>query len=301
MASAVAVRGKGACLDPATLHLQIARWLERETVDARIAVDVVFGPGDRDVRFSVSRRHGPSAERVLEGLPEACDARLAAVGLSIALAIDAAILEVQRLPDDEELLEVKPRPGLLDRLRPEVAPHHFSLALSAAAGVSTGLVTATAPVATVSLHGLISPWVELRIGGIFASASGQRLPEVMDVEYGATVWAGRADLCLHIPVASWLAALGCAGAQAGAFTTEASGAGLQRSSRVVRPLWAIGLGMSARASLTSVLEIAASVDLSLPLADRVIEVQDANGEAADSRELLPAGMFVSLGPVVRFF
>lgn len=298
---AVGVRGSGACVDRAVLHDQVARWLERDTVDNRIGVEVVFGPGDQDVRFRVHRKHGEPSERELEGLPEACDALLSAAGLSIALAIDAAILEELRVPDDDELVEVKARPGLLAGLRPTEQPHHFSLALGLAGGLSTGLLTATAPVAMVNLHGLVTPWLELRLGGLFASVSGQNLPELSDVQYRASVWVGRADACAHVALTDWLAALGCAGVQGGLFITEASGQRLQGAEATARPLWAIGLGLGMRASISSLLELAVAVDLSLPLADRVIQVDDVGGEPLDQRTLQPAGMLVSAGPVFRFF
>lgn len=298
---AVAVRGSGACLNVAELHRSVARWLERDTVDSRIRVEVVFGSGDQDVRFRVHRRHGDPSDRELEGLPEDCEALLSAAGLSIALAIDAAILEELRVPDDAELVEVKRRPGLLDRLRPEETQHQFSLALSAGGGLSTGLLTSTAPVAMLSLHGLMTPWLELRLGGLFATVSGQRLPELADVSFRATLWAARADVCTHIVVTEWLAALGCAGLHAGAFITTPSGQALLGGETARRPFWAIGLGLGARASLTHFLEFAVHVDLLLPLADRVIQVEDARGEPLDSRALLPAGMVVSAGPLLRFF
>lgn len=304
VADVISLSPGSTCLDEARLEARVGRWLERDTVDRRVRVHVVGGASPTDVRFVLYRAGGEPAERVLESPPEDCENLTAALALSIALAIDAAILEHFSLPDDEKLVEVrepKPTPGLLDSMLPTPEAHRFSVQLGLSGGLTTGLLTAVAPAGRASLHGAIAPWLEARLSGLYTKARNQRLPQVPSVEFDAEVWAGRGDLCAIVPATKWLTAAGCAGFQGGVFITQPR-RGLSAGGRVAKALWAIGLGLEARIVLTDWFSLAIYADLSLPLRKRTIMVRDESGQPIGTgRSLLPAGVMAGAGPVFRLF
>lgn len=302
LSQALRVRSGPTCLDEARLETSVERWLERTQIDARIHVLVYGGPGEHDVRFTVHRDDGTPAERVLRDAPQDCGSLHNAVALSIALAIDATLLDRFELPDDEDLTEVQRKKSLLELRLPTSEPHMVQVRLGLAGGVTAGFVTQQAFAARVAVYALLLRWLELRASGLFTRAEDQRLPGVGG-QFAAQVWAARGDLCAVVQATRWLTAAGCAGFQAGTFITTSTGFAEDRDG-AASALWATGLGVEARVQVTGWLELAAFADLSLKLSTRTLGVlsEDASPPPPGSTRSLPlAGVMIGLGPVLRVF
>src|SRR5262245_20564368 len=93
IASLVQVEAGATCLETDRLALRIAGWRERDTVDARIRVDVHGDPSSATrVEFTVTAG-GATSQRTLADAPEDCDQLHSAVALAIALSIDATLMD----------------------------------------------------------------------------------------------------------------------------------------------------------------------------------------------------------------
>ncbi|AKT37909.1 hypothetical protein [Chondromyces crocatus] len=83
--------GSSPCLEARRLAEHIGFWLKKEALDARLAI--VVSDTSEGVRFVVRRDGVVIGQRTLEILDAACADLHAAVGLGIASAIDATLLE----------------------------------------------------------------------------------------------------------------------------------------------------------------------------------------------------------------
>jgi hypothetical protein len=82
------------CVDHDRLALQVRTWLDQPDVDARLRIEVV-GDEEHALRLSFTLRRDDEviAVRAFDPAPERCTDLHAVVGLAIALAIDATVLE----------------------------------------------------------------------------------------------------------------------------------------------------------------------------------------------------------------
>ena len=112
---------EGPCLDRASLAESTASWLGRPEVDDAIAVQVNTVSEER-VAFRVWSRGVVTVERELVPTPSACEARTAAVGLLIALAIDERVSQTLGLapPPVEALTPEAAEPALDDEDAPRL-------------------------------------------------------------------------------------------------------------------------------------------------------------------------------------
>jgi hypothetical protein len=293
--TAIEVEPGATCLAADKLIRRVERWLEQARVDARIRVHV---RGDSDeptrVAFSIDRGDGEQAERVIENAPTDCDQLHSALALSIALAIDATLLDgTADLPDDEALLgeEEEPEPA---------EPAYFRLAVGAFGQASSGLLTDVALGASARVEVSFLSFLDLRIGGMFATVSDQRLGEA-EGRFDATLWAVRADVCGALALIPELRLLACAAGLGGPFRTV--GYDLLDAEPQSEPWFAVGGGLEAQVSLSPSVALAVAADLILPLAKRSIVALDALTEevVGTPRELTSAGALVSAGLVFRIF
>ena len=111
VAEAVTVPADDACLSPG-LASPIATWLGRDEVRADLTVEVVIG--DDAIGFVLRRAGEIRVERMLSPAPADCADRRAALGLAIAMALDAAVLEAF-VPPPPEPEPTEPRPARAGR------------------------------------------------------------------------------------------------------------------------------------------------------------------------------------------
>lgn len=293
LAEAIEVEAGATCLEREKLVGRVARWLERDAVDARIAVEVRGSASDPSaVKFVIHVGEGGRAERRIDDAPLDCDQLHSALALSIALAIDAALMDAERekrqrdsLPSDEELFE------------PEV-PAYFMLGLGLFGHATSGLLTDVAPGASVRIEIGFWPWLELRGGAFGSLIDGQRLPG-LEGDFGVDLIAGRLDTCVSHGLRQLRLRL-CAGGMAGSFRTHGrnfSGDSFEQA----EPWVAVVGGFELQAEITRWLAIAVAVDAVVPLQARGIDARGPGDEVIAVRELSPLGVLVGVGPVFRFF
>jgi hypothetical protein len=298
LAQAIAVEPGATCLQVEKLVRRVARWLQRELIDARIRIEV---HGDRTqknrVAFEIDRSGGERAERTISDAPEDCDQFHAALALSIALAIDASSqdsgldrLRREELPSDEELL-AKPE-------KPE--PPYLRLGMALFGHATAGLLTDTSSAASARLEVGFLRWLDLRLGALGTQVDGQPLrPPAVDGTFYAGLLVGRFDACAVWPVSDGLRALACVGAAAGSLRTRGHHFATERTQN---RLWSGALGgIEAQAQLLSWFALAASVDLTVPLARHRIQALGPHGELVGERLLTSVAVLIGVGPVFRFF
>jgi hypothetical protein len=279
------------------LARRVARWLEREQVDARIRVEV-RGRADRAnaVSFAITYDGRHRTERHIHDGPADCDQFHSALALSIALAIDATLLDAQRaqlpkedVPSDEELVAVEP---------PE--PSYFRLALGVFAHASSGLLTDLSPAGSARIEVGLVKWLDLRAGALASWVGDQRLPGV-DGHYDVRLIAGRLDGCVLYTLRQ-LRLLACGGALGGTFRTQ----GREFSARSItqtEPWWAVVGSLELQAEISTWLALAVSVDMVVPVQTRRIVALGPDEEPLEpgDRTLTAVGVLAGAGPVFRFF
>ena len=292
--TAIEVEPGATCLAADKLIRRVERWLDQTKVDARIRVHV---RGDESeptkVAFSIDRGDGqPPAVRRIDDAPAECEQLHSALALSIALAIDASILGggPVELPDDEELLDGVDEPS---------EPAYLRVAAAVIGQLNTGLLTSDiAGGAGARVEVGFVPWLDLRVGGLFASAGDQRVGSVPGT-YDASLLAARADACAAITPAEAFRFLACGSYVVGQFRTV--GHDYTRSEEAKSTWSGAGGGLEVQAEVIDRLAIAVSVDLLIPFAARTILVLDRMRLPVASRDLSSAGVVIGLGAVFRVF
>jgi hypothetical protein len=292
--TAIDVRPGATCLAADKLVRRVERWLNQTKVDARIRVLVRGDESDAyKVAFSIDRGDGQApAVRRIDDAPADCEQLHSALALSIALAIDASILGGGELPDDDVLLE-EPAQVAAE------APGYLRVALGVLGQLSTGLVTSDLAFGAAGRLELgFVPWLDLRVGVLFASAGGQRV-EAIPGSYEASIVGGRADVCGAYEPVAVLRLLACGSVVVGQFGT----AGHDYTETAQQDsLWmAAGGGLEAQALVLDQLALALTADLLIPFARRTIRVLDTAGMPLAERELTSVGVVIGVGAVFRVF
>jgi hypothetical protein len=297
------------CLDAPRLIARVARWRERETVDARIKVSV---HGDalaaNRVGFTVSKEGGASAERTLADAPSDCDLLHSAVALAIALSIDATLTDAnaQReaaLPVPPPAAVLPPRAALLPDIeptRPEASRRRdpMRLELAVLLGPSFRLFRDTTLLFAPRLTLAPWPWLAFSLASVFTQAGAQPVGSSKG-HFDATLAAAGLDLCAGGEPAARFSVQACAGARVGALRSV--GAGFTKNFQHT-DLWS-GFSASAqvRAWLAESVAIGAAVSVYAPFAEHVMRV-DVTTAADDQTSHLPGlGIGIEVGPVFRFF
>jgi hypothetical protein len=291
---AVTVEPGATCLEAGKLVGRVARWLRRDTIDERIFVQVRGDVTRKDrVSFVIDRGGGDRAERTIEDAPEDCDQLHSALALSIALAIDANSVGAgqwkSELPEDAQLLE-KPEPP---------QPPYFRFALGLFGHATAGLLTDTSAAVSGRIEVGFLRWLDLRLG-VFATAVGRQTlrPEGATGTFDIKLIAGRSEAC-GVYAVGRLRMLACAGAALGSLSTRGRNFFPELSET---RFWSAALGsIEAQAELWSWLALAASVDLTVPLAKHRIQAVGPQRELVGERLLTPVAVLVGAGLVVRFF
>lgn len=293
--TAIEVEPGATCLAADKLIRRVERWLNQTKVDARISVHVIGDDSEPNkVQFSIDRGDGqPPAVRRIDDAPTDCDQLHSALALSIALAIDASILGGGEVPDDDSLFE---QPAGVAAKEDE----YLRVALGVLGGLSTGLVTSDLAFGAAGRLELgFVPWLDLRLGALFASAGGQRIAEVPG-SYEASLIGGRADICGAYEPASILRLLVCGSGVIGQFATVGHD---YTENFDEDSLWiGAGGGLEAQIQALDQLAIALSVDLLIPFAHHSILVLDTAGRLPPKeRELTSVGIAFGVGAVFRVF
>jgi hypothetical protein len=221
----------GLCLSADVLVPEIARWLRADAIDARLRVEVDAQADDAEVRFVLLRDGEIVGEKRMAVGRMPCAERTRAVGLAVASAVEAAVLDAPaRRPSASSVAPPAPAPEapssvLAPRAPPRaaLAPMTFLLALDA----SVSGTHLPAPIGHPLVTLLVSPGVELRpLPWLDVRAALAFTPEVstafaagrlhVQLVYGeASGCAGTTDLPLRLRA--------CVGLGAGAMPTRVEG------------------------------------------------------------------------------
>jgi hypothetical protein len=260
------------CFDRQSLAEEIERWLERETVDARLRVRVTRTP--ESLSFSIRLGQGVPLVREFAQLPPDCAGERSALALSIALAIDA--LAPQTEP---------PRPE--DR---------WLLSLGAAFGTNgagSPLFGVQAALATKLAEPL---WLQLSVLG--TQQKGLPLTDGTPAEYDDSRLAARLGGCGVAAIPSRLHAAACVGPELGA--TMISGHGFEGASTETRIWWAIGLSLELHVHFSSQWGVHVTADGTAWPFPGTVQVLDSQGDRVVARDLPAFAGLVQIGPSIFF-
>lgn len=298
--------GPSECLRHDVLVAHVTTWLARDVVDRRIAV-AVEDQGER-VRFVVRRDGVASAERTFRATRIACADLRAAVGLAIALAIDATILKSITIAEPPpEPAPAPPQPPTVHapaRALREPLPAHrpperpeppsrldVDVAALAAIGVLPGIAWGGAVGLSLRLDGPLA---------VAARAWGTSEADVALASGRAYVGmaAGELRACLVRDLGS-AALRACAGGAAGRWS--ARGQGFDEDLAPELPWAAAVAGLEADAPLARGLAVTARLDGYAPFVRPVLDVHDDGGFRLGTAEAPAAGLVAAAGLRIGFW
>lgn len=284
---AIAVEPGATCLDGLALVEHVRRWLGRDEVDKRIRVTVRGSDhSSTEATFLVDNGDGDPTYRLFTKGPKYCYDFHSAMGLSIAMAIDATYIE----------REVNYHMGEPDT--DGIRRRAFSLLLLRAMGVLTG----------PSWGGFLAlemgwfEWLDLKVGAIFTYLGDQQLSDESEAQFDTLLSAGRLDLCGAQTVAGAVRFRTCLGGLLGAFRTRGYN-DVPGNKTETKPWGAVAVSAEFSIKLLENFSIDAEADLVVPWWKRTIELQIKQGDEITrltSKRLKGVGGFVGVGPVIRF-
>jgi hypothetical protein len=297
LAEAIQVNPEASCLDAETLVRRVARWLQRETLDARLTIEVHGGTRTpAEPSFTIDAGDGERAVRKLDDAPADCDQLHSALALSIALAIDATLAErAQKTPppaatDDDELLQEKPEPPYL----------RFAISLFGQAASNLVSSTGVAPAASLRLELGLVRFLDLRVGALGSRVGGQEFGSTSG-SFTVDLIAGRLEACPVLALRQ-LRVLGCVGTVLGSFRTIGRGFSGGGAGPVALGFYAFSASFELQAEILSWLGVAANVELIAPFQKRSIVLLAADGiTPASEQEFESIGLLIGAGPVFRVF
>ncbi len=310
LAQVVQLDAGATCLEMDRLTLRITRWRERDTVDARIRVDVHGDAASANrVSFTVTKLGGASAQRTLANAPEDCDELHSAVALAIALSIDATLIDPRAqkeaelpVPDaaEPEHTPLLPPPALLqhpERSRPAAeAPMHLELGLLI--GPSVRVLRDTTPAFSPRLWFSPLPWFSLSLTGYVTHLAEQRVGTTPG-DVSSTLATGGLEACFGGQPIEQLDLTGCIGGRLGALHNR--GTGFTPNFTTTNAWSAISGAVQLRAWVVREVAVGVSIEGFVPPAEYVILVRGVRGAADQSAAFPHFGLLIAIGPVFRFF
>lgn len=269
------------CLDSALLVDQVSSWLGTDRVSAPLAIEVHGSPYfARTVWFRIRRGNETLAERRFEPAPERCDALHAAVGLAIALALKASLLDslIGARASGEAHAGLSSRVGAQALGGIAVIPGaDFGIGLS----VQSSLAERFA--ARLSFLGLLGPF------GDFQHDQGR---------FKTWLAIGRLDLCSLLAELDAVDVSACVGIAAGGL--YATGEAFPMSSHALIPYVAVANALELDLELSTRWSLAIAIDVLVPLRRTSFVVRDQDGAVIATHDLAAAGALIAIGPAYRF-
>ncbi len=277
------------CLRRERLLDQVVHWLGSETVDARLTIEVTGVPGDERAVLVVLRDRGTSiAERPFESLPADCGDAHAAVGLAIAMAIDATVLEslgVQWTPPPPPPAPIDPPPAPVEPepapppSRPDPPPPDREPTRMQIHGRVGGVFTVGSPPGLggggeVGVELGFREIVDLHLGALAATSGRRTLDADQGTSVSASLVGGRLDVCTG-PWVGKVRPRACTGLVAGAAIAAGRGFVLDRT--VALPWVAMALSGDVRVRLTSRLQLEFGLDGLVTAVQPGLDVESLDG------------------------
>ncbi len=260
------------CFDRQSLADEVARWLERGTVDGRVHVTIRQIDGDLGfvIRFGDQE---PLVRRFPE-LPRDCPGELRAVALSIALAVDA----------------ITPKGAGFEPAR--------RFRLSAQSVLTTPAPEHPGIGGAVGLRIHVADWFSPQIGVLAAVAPSQSVSADSAARFDAWWTLVQAAGCAETGASRVVRLGACLGVLGGAATVVARGIPDDRTESAVYGAVAGSATLLVRLADTVGLDVAA--DALLPFRPGRVRVLDASGRVAASRDLPRFAGMLRIGPAFLF-
>jgi hypothetical protein len=300
---ALTVDAGATCLESSRLATQVRAWMELREIDERLVVDV---RGDRDdptrVSFTIILDGEVIAVRRFDSAPETCADLHAVVGLAIALALDATVLETVGVaskaqaaeePSSDEDGDSNAEADLHAESEVDPDPERdWVLRVSGEAGVSLGVPPGVGGYAALFLEAGWRERLDIRIGPYGGSSGPQPAGSASTLIW---VLAGRSDVCVGGRLRV-VRPRGCVGVLLGAAIAEGRGFVEDRAARL--PWVALPVGGDLRIMVAKRLELEIGGELLLNAVRPAFDFVDDSGLRQAAR-VFPrfAGTF-GLGAVV---
>ena len=287
---AIAVEPGATCLETATLVEHIGSWLGADAVDPDVSIEVRGSPDQpRVVAFRTLRAGHVIANRRFDPGPERCEHLHAALGLAIAMAIKASLIdELAGTPT-----EARP-PGQeasVDANRPWAIGTNALVALAVLPDAAYG--------ADLRIERALGHPFGVRLGLLGLASVGERFDGTPG-QFDVWLVAPRVDFCVRVELSHRFRAQGCLGLSGGAL--YAQGRDFAQSQGSLVPWLAAVNGVDFMADLGANWSVDVAATLILPLVRPSIVVRrdSLSGSVAGERSLDARGGFLGVGPVYRF-
>jgi hypothetical protein len=289
---AIVVEPGATCLGAAALVEQVEAWVGTDRVDSDVVVDVRGSPDHpRDAGFQMLRAGSIVAVRRFEPGPSRCEQLHAVLGLAIAMALKASLVE-----------ELAPTMVPMPVLAPAVPPGPPVQATPPWSVVADAIVAvAVLPDAAFGFDARIeralSPVFGLRLGLLGVLAHGEAFSGVPG-HFDEWLLAPRLDLCAGLELGSRVRMHGCMGMSGGGLHAQGYSYASSRSTFIRWLAVANELGVAV--DLSRHWSIGASAALILPVARNSIVLRDYSENVLEQRDLAPVGWIFGVGPMLRF-
>ncbi|MBI5534174.1 MAG: hypothetical protein HY898_15735 [Deltaproteobacteria bacterium] len=312
----------GRCLDHGGLAGRATVWLGRDRIDQRVRVRVVETPS-RGVDITVLREGAPVAERHLKPATIPCADLQAAVGLAVALAIDATFLqELMSEPTTvlaPPVIATSPPAQASAPIQSQPSAQTPSLPLAQAAQpqpspppLASGPDNRASLAGKAAIHGWVGVVPSTTLGGSFGVDLGWPSAALQlsgwgtigrESQLGAgrvdvSMLAGRLDGCGRKPMGRWTG-IGCVGAIAGRWV--ARGGDYRENYAPALPWAAVAVRVATQWEVGRFVAIEVAVDGFFPFARPRLDVVGTDGAVATSLQAPAAGFGIGVGPVLTFF
>lgn len=322
LSEGVTVEAGDPCITTETVIRRLSSWLQSEAIDA--SIHVVVRPGTSSASFSFRRGDGAPSERHFDVVPQDCAARLDAITLAIALAIDPSVLSAlpaepatsgdvstedsadpaqSDVPEPEtggenvaSLVDAPPEHPSEDASHADASgdepPRRYALVLGG--GAAFGVVPGISAVGSLSFEIMLGRILTLRAGGLVTARTQS---EIGRGEVGLRIVAGRLDGC-----GGWNFGIArgdvCLGLGAGA--SIAQGRGFAQNLRT-RGAWLAGLGrVSVTLPAGSRVGVRLVGDLIVPIIRPRVHVGDDAGNIGPVQIASPFSAVLSAEFLVRW-
>lgn len=299
LAESVSVDAGTSCLEQARLVERIAQWLGRDRIDARLSIAATAGPDA--VTIVVREGASVSIERSIAPMPADCADLHAAVGLAIALAIDASVLDTLGVPPPAP-------PPAVDDARDEEAPLVPVVAPPPvvaeprklhAAGIVSAIAMVGAPPGAAFGGELVAElgparWIDLDLGVVAAGGLRVRLQQG---DAAPVLVAARVAACPGRAFAGKVRLRLCVGLDAGMLT--AKGRGYVDEQRATLPWLVARSGVDLDVRLAARASLRIGLAAIAPIVHTAFVVRDANDDIVERSDSTSVGGLFSIGAVLH--